>query len=555
MKHSFLSRCLGIILLTGTLLSPFSWLNAQDLKPVSNSYIIKNATVVQSPGTTLQGAHVLIEDGLITAVGTNISVPVDAVEVEGDSLVVYAGFIDGLSHAGLPEPKRRERPDVKDPGNPPDEIAGITPYKDVREILAPEDKSVSSLRELGFTATHTVPYGNMLPGKGAIILLGGPADAMIFRENASLFSQFEGARGVYPNTLIGVMAKYRELYTQARYAKNDAVRYASTGTGMRRPANDRVLEAFYPVIDGKMPVVFMASGVKDVHRAMMLRDELGFNLVLAGVKQSWDVADAIKSNNVPLFLSLDLPEWKDEKRDSTLTGEEAAEYAGLYDRKQDVLGKYYTQVSSLSQMNIPFGFSTAGLKTSDFRKTILKMKEQGTTDDQLLAALTVAPARLLGLSRVMGTVEAGKMANLVVSDKNFFEEDAQVRYVFVEGTKYTMENKPKKKAGNGDKAFSPVGRWTFSADPGGAPATGVLEFSTQGDDLIGTMSYDQGGTTFDLSDVSLTGNTITFNVIVTDGGQNLSFTSTLTFDGDEYSGTVSSPQTGSFPINGKKIPE
>ncbi len=557
MKQTYLSRRINswFLLCALLLLFSFSGVKAQELKPVSNTYIIKNATVVQAPGRTLEGAHVLIRDGLISAVGKDLTVPVDAQVVEGDSLVVYAGFIDGLSHAGLEEPKRQERPNVDDPGNPPNEIAGITPYTDVRELLSGTDKSISSLRGVGFTVSHTVPYGNMLPGKGAIILLGDSKEgALIFRENASLYSQFQGARGVYPNTLIGVMAKYRELYTQAKYALNDAARYASQGAGMQRPANDRVLEAFYPVIQGTMPVAFQTEGVKDVHRAITLQEDLGFKLILMGVKQSWDVAENIKSKNLPLFLSLDLPEWKDEPKDSTLTGAEAEEYENLYNRKQDILKKYYSQPAMLNGQSIVFGFTTNGMKTGDFHKNLLKMKEQGATEDVLLAALTTSPASLLGLSKWLGTVDAGKMANLVVTDKNYFEEDAAIRYVFVEGKKYDFEAKPKKSSEKSDE-ISPLGKWTFSADPGGAPATGTIVFKKENGEFTGVMNYDQGGTSYDLTDVTFDGSTLKFGVIIVDGGQEFSLTGTLDFSSDSYTGTVSSPQIGSFPINGEKIPE
>jgi hypothetical protein len=530
---------------------------SQSLKPVSGSYAIENARVVQGPGRIIEGANVIIRDGLITAVGKGVAIPVDAQRVKGDSLVVYAGFIDGLSHAGLEEPKRGERPNVKDPGNPPNDIAGITPYTDVRELLNASDKSVEQLRNIGFTVSHTVPYGNMLPGKGAIILLGGNDESsMVLKENASLFSQLEGARGVYPNTLIGVMAKYRELYTQAKLAKNDLSTYASVGAGMNRPATNRVLESFFPVIDGRMPVVFRAESILDVHRVLMLRDELGFNLILAGVKQTWDIRDLIKSRNLPLFVSLDMPEWKEEKKDSTLTGDEAKEYEALFNRKQDILKQYYSQTAALSNASIPYGFSTLGLKTGEFHKNLLKMKEQGATEDQLLAALTTSPASLLGLSKTMGTVDVGKMANLVVTDKNYFEKDAAVRYVFVEGAKYEMEAKSKAKEKKGSEAVDPVGSWSFTADPQtGDVATGTITISGAPGDYKGSMRYDQGGSSFDLSDVTYEGNILTFTVVITDGGQQLAFDGSLTMMQDSFEGTVTSSQLGAFPITGERKPE
>src|SRR5690606_2035971 len=159
------------------------------------------------PGRKLEKATVIVDDGLITAVGQGIAVPGDAVVIKGDSLFVYAGFIDGLSHAGVPEPKeeRRERP--ADPGNPTPEYARITPERDVRDVIKPDDKSIEELRALGFTAAHVVPYGRMLPGSGAVILLSGDkTDRMILGSQSSMYSTLHGAPRAYPATVIAVMA-------------------------------------------------------------------------------------------------------------------------------------------------------------------------------------------------------------------------------------------------------------------------------------------------------------------------------------------------------------
>src|ERR1043165_1791703 len=140
---------------------------AQEEKPVApggRSYALTNATIIQAPGRKIEKATVVMKDGLITAVGTGITVPSDAIVIKADSLFVYAGFIDGLSRAGVTKPpkdEKQERP--KDPGNPPADRAGITPQNDVRNWLNPNDKSVEELRNLGFTVSQVVPYGNFLP--------------------------------------------------------------------------------------------------------------------------------------------------------------------------------------------------------------------------------------------------------------------------------------------------------------------------------------------------------------------------------------------------------
>jgi hypothetical protein len=119
----------------------------RELAPVSRTYAITNATVVQGPGRKMEQATVVVKDGLITAVGKNISIPPEAIVIKGDSLHIYAGFIDGLSRTGVIKPKEetnRERP--KDPGNPTPEVAGINPQNDVRTALNPGDKSVEEMR-------------------------------------------------------------------------------------------------------------------------------------------------------------------------------------------------------------------------------------------------------------------------------------------------------------------------------------------------------------------------------------------------------------------------
>ena len=117
-----------------------SWVSAQDekeLAPVSKTYTITNATVIQSPGKKIERGNVVFRNGIITAVGKDAAAPAGSIVIKGDSLYVYAGFIDGLSHAGVVKPKEdspRER--AKDPGNPTPERAGITPQNDVRNHWA-----------------------------------------------------------------------------------------------------------------------------------------------------------------------------------------------------------------------------------------------------------------------------------------------------------------------------------------------------------------------------------------------------------------------------------
>ena len=286
----------------------------QELAPVTRTYAITNVNIIQAPGRKIDMGTVIIKDGLIRAVGKGIAIPSDAIVIKADSMYVYAGFIDGMTRAGVNRPKEENLPRVKDPGNPTPERAGINPTNDVRYALNPADKSLEELRSLGFTAAQVVPYGNLLPGQGALVLTSGKtADEMLLAGRSSLYSELTGAQTVYPATLLGVMATWRDLYRKAVNAKNYEALYASNRAGLERPVSDRNLEAFYPVIDQKQPVIFRAERVLDVSHVLTLKKDLGFQAVVADVKDGWPMINAIKSSGTKPFLSLDLP--KEVKKD------------------------------------------------------------------------------------------------------------------------------------------------------------------------------------------------------------------------------------------------
>lgn len=555
-------RKLLFLLLAGIL--PFSiYGQGEEIAPVTSTYAITNVNIIQAPGRKIEMGTVVLKNGIIQAVGKSVAIPPDAKIIKADSMYLYAGFIDGLSQVGVQKPKDEEDKDVDDPGNPPNEVAGIQPDRDVRSFLDPSDKSLEDFRKLGFTAAHVVPHGRMLPGSGAIVLLAGNTpDEMVYRSEVSLFSQLRGAPGVYPNTVIGVMAKYRDLYRNASYAKSYADRYnANNGQGMKRPTSDRVLEAFYPVIDKKRPVAFKAEEVLDIHRVLTLKNDLGFNLILGEVKQGWDVADKIKSSGAKVFLSLDLPEMEDEKEEAdSIKAEEKKpmteaekEEQRLKERQKEMIMKYYQQPALMRSKGIAFGFSTLESKSKDIKGNLNKLVAQGLGEDAALAALTTSPAELLGLSSTMGTVDQGKIANLVISDKPYFDEKSSVKMVFVDGKLFEYADKPKKKKSGED--VNPSGNWTYSTETPQGSGSGTIKINGEPGDLSGTLTSSFSGDDSELYDVTINGNELSFSFTITTGGTTLTVSVLVTIDGDTFEGTMTAGQYGSFPIEGERTPE
>ncbi|MEZ4702607.1 MAG: amidohydrolase family protein [Rhodothermales bacterium] len=549
-----------LILATPAAAQPGQASNPQEaLPPVTRTYAIVNARIVQAPGREIPRGTVLVRDGLIAAVGANVAVPFDAERIPGDSLVVYAGFIDGLSNAGIPQPKREDNSGPVSRANPPDDKAGIQPERFAHAMIDPADKSIADLRNAGFTAAHVVPHGNMLPGSGAVILLAGAsAREMVLVPDASMFFQFDGARRMYPATPMGVMAKFRQLYREAERRKQIETLYAANSRGIARPEYDPVHYAFFPVIDRDKPVFVYADNALEIYRAFRLQEALGFPLILGGIYQAFDAMDQLAAHNVPMFLTLKLPKEDDKKGkgDSvSVAGFDPAFRAAGYadveketknlEARQEIFRRQYIRAAAdLHDAGLVFGFSTKDVKPADIHKNLRKMVAAGLPEETALAALTTDAARMLDLSDNLGTVETGKIANLVVADGPLFAEKTALELVFVDGVKYKVEA-PRAEANGrrgGSERPSAVGSWRFVAES--ANLRGVIAITGTADNLEGTIEAE-GLTLRTLQNVTLDGETLRFEFSLEDMG---ALKAVLTIDGDALDGAFESETAGSMPV-------
>lgn len=537
------------------------------MQAVSQTYALTGATIVQAPGKQMEGGTVLIKDGLIISVGTNVDIPGEAQVIKVDSMFIYSGFIDGLSHTGIPKPKaeqaqqgrsRGRRQSRSDSANPPNKDAGIQPEREVKDLLDPKESSIENLRKQGFTTAHVVPRGRMLPGTGSIVLLNGSSpDNMVYSSSTSLFGQFTTASGVYPNTLMGIMAKWRNLYRQAELAQAHESAYASNPAGMKRPAYDRVIQAFYPTINGERPVFFKAEKALEAYRALALAEDLGFSIVLTGLQQGWDLTSKLQSSNIPVFLSLDLPKEpkapkdKEEEKAEDMT-ELEKETEALTKRKLEAYKQSCAQAATFAQAGIPFGLSTEGAKVKDIQSNLRNMIKHGLSEEAALAALTTHPAQILGVSNVMGTVEPGKIANLVISDKSYFAEKSNVRYVFVEGVKHEIEKPKPKKKGTGPATVKAIGTWSYTVETPQGTAGGQIVIKGEEGNYSGTISNEMMPGEQELSDVDVAGNELSFSFSFTDDGQTISIQVTGTIEESDMEGTMELGGFGEAPFEAQR---
>ncbi len=179
------------------------------------------------------------------------------------------------------------------------------------------------------------------------------------------------------------------------------------------------------------------------------------------------------------------------------------------------------------------------------------MVKAGLTEDQALAALTTNAAEILGLADRLGTIDNGKIANLVISDKPYFNEKAKVRYVFVDGQPFKQEVKEAKKSDGKTEIRSTVNIET----PQGKNSN-VVTFTKDGNGYVGKVSGGMIQTPIDLKKVELDGTSLKYSYSFSMGGsQQITVEVDATVEGDSYTGTATAGTFGSFPLEAKKDPK
>lgn len=564
-----MKKYLLIIFLLAPLISIIA--QSSEIPQITNKYLIRNANVIVKPGQLQAATSVLIEDGVISKVGADIKPPFDAQIIDADSMYIYAGFIAGLSHIGVPTAdKPKDLPKIKDPGNPPNDRAGITPDVSLRDVLSVKEKSINAYRKQGITLSHSVPKGRMLPGKGSLIILNGATvDDMLIAEDVSLFATLKGASGMYPGTVMAVMAKYRELFRQANLAASHEKTYKSKTAGTKRPSYDKSVKALYPVISKALPVFFSVENTRDIQRAMRLQKELDFEIIPSEVKQGWYNIDKLK--NQPILLSLDLPKEikedkketkKDEKKEKDLKkdkkekkkDDESAESKMFKAKKKKSYDQYLGQAKLLKEEGIDFSFSLLNTKAGDVHKNLSRLVENGLSEDVALAAMTTNPAKTLGIDDIAGTIEKDKLANLVITTKPYFDKKSKIKYVFVEGAKFEFEVKEKKKTSSDSTATNDLsGNYTYMIEIPGMSSGGKLLLTKNEGSYTAVVSSEQSpNEPTTVEDIEPDGNNLNFDFEVNAQGMTMKVNMSVEFDEDTFEGKVSVGEFGSFPVTGEK---
>ena len=408
-------------------------------------FAIQNARIVTGTGQVIEGGTIVVSNGLIAGVGAQVTIPSEAWVIDGTELTVYPGLIDALGDLGLkggapPAPNagraggppaggsRQREPAAKGPEDRP----STTSWKCAADEIKTDDKRLESWRNAGFTSAVTVPREGILPGQAAFINLAGERPReMVVETPVALKTSLDPPGGFrsFPGSLFGVMAYLKQVFADADHYKTAWSIYGANPNGVERPTYDRSLEPLIRAKTDGWPVLIPAQWSKEIKRAIKLGDELGVQTVIYGGHQGYDALDVLKEKKVPVLVSL---EWPEPSKDADPEAEESLRVLRLRDRAPST-------PAAFQESGIQFAFYSGGLKNpKDIIKKAGKAVDAGLSKDAALQALTQNAADIFGVGDRLGSLSKGKIANLMVTDGDLFDEDTKVKLVFVDGRKYPV---------------------------------------------------------------------------------------------------------------------
>jgi imidazolonepropionase-like amidohydrolase len=528
-------------------------------------YAIRDAQIVTGTGKTIQKCTIVFRDGLIVDVGESAHIPADARVIDGSGLTVYPGLIDGYTNLGMTPPpaatpapaapgqgRQAARPVQTAPVAQQEEQAHGDPSLQAADEVKPGGTAIEAERSTGVTAALASPNQGIFAGQSALVnLAGDEAARMVVRAPVALTVQFRtsaGFFGIYPNSLMGTVAFIRQTFYDAVHYRDEQSRYDRVKRGVARPEHDKRLAALLPALKGELPVLFVANSDLDIRRALMIADEFHLKPIIQGALTGYRVADLLASSKVPVILSVNYP-----KRSADLPQDVEEPLRVLRERAEAPAGP-----SKLAAAGIKFAFSSAGLGPADFMINIRKAIESGLSKDAALKALTLSAAEILGASDQLGTLETGKIANLVVTSGDLFDRAPKLRYVFIDGNEIELK-KPEPPARGGGPGAPGTGRGA-AADPSGTWRISVhtpqgdhdvnLTVSRQGNAITGTLQGPEGPS--QIRNATLEGNRLRFEVTINVGGDSLECVFSGMIEGDSIAGAITAGSMGSFDFSGAR---
>jgi imidazolonepropionase-like amidohydrolase len=527
------------------------------------AFAISQARIVPVSGPIIERGTVVVSDGLISAVGAQVQVPPDAWMIDGKGLTVYPGLIDTLTDLGLttgaapatgaagsdgPRPGGGIGGGTGTPATPPSrgprDRPQSTPWVQAADEIRTDDQRLERWRNAGFTTALTAPKTGIFPGQGAVINLAGERRGdLIVASPATMQVNLQtaggGFGGGFPGSLMGVVAYVRQVYLDVQHDADARRQYETSPRGVGRPDYDRALRAVAEAQAANRPVLMPATTTVQIARALDLAQELKLRPVLYGVHEGYAAADRFAARKATALVSLKWPE-KDTNADPD--AEEPLRVLRMRDRAPST-------PAAFEKAGVKFAFYSDGAQPQDLLKAARKALDAGLAADAAIKALTLDAADILGVGNRLGSIEPGKIANLVITDGDLFAEKTKVKLVFIDGRKFEAREPVRPTdatTSTAGPAVTMTGKWTLSVTTPQGPQQATADLTMAAD---GTLSGSFTGTTGVSAITSglLSGPRFTFTTNVQTRTETIVVTFTGTLEGNSIKGTFSTGQySGEF---------
>jgi len=430
-----LKLALTVVMLAATAAAqqPGNPTNQQGVTPPRGTYVIRNARIITVSGADIENGSIVIRDGKIEAVGTSVNVPAGAQSIDGHGLSVYPGMIDAGTSMGLVEVPQGANGTVDT-----SEVGEFNPNSRAIIAVNPHSAHIGVARVEGITNVVSAPTGGLISGQATLInLLGTSPKEMAVVPNAALVINYPrlgggggGGFGGFQqqvNLADALTAGERQL-EQIRKMLRDGEAYGrardayAKDSSLPRPDINVVLEALVPYVRGQQPVIFRADREAEIRGAIKFAEEMKLKPIILGGDDAWKVASLLKEKNVPVIL----------------TG-----IFGLPGREDDPYDVLYESASKLQQAGVRFCISSGdpGAEARNLPMYAGMASAYGLSKADALKAVTLYPAQIMNVADRLGSIEVGKMANLVVTDGDLLEIRTHIHYLFIDGRKVQLTSR------------------------------------------------------------------------------------------------------------------
>lgn len=413
-------------------------------------YAIRGAKIVTAAGAPIAAATVVIRGGMIEAVGTSVNVPTDATLIDGTGMTVYPGLIDMGTAAGLDA-----APPAAPATFPTTEAAErwkrgviLRPELEAARVLRPDAPELSRFAATGVTTVLATPTSGLFKGQSALVNVSAPLDEpqigsvadprkglQVVRTPVALHVSLaltggRGGGGGYPVSLLGSIAFVRQSFLDAQHQQLEQQRYERLKTGVTRPIFDPSLDAIQPALARKVPVAFEAELAREILRSLNMAKEFKLDPVITGAREADQVIPDLKAQNARVIYNLNF-----EARSRALPPDADEPVRELRARAQAP-----KTPAALDKNGVLFAFSSEGIQQPrDFVRNAARAVKEGLSSDAAVRALTINAAKIAGAGDRLGSIEKGKIANVIVTDGDLFEDRTRVVHVFIDGRKVDPE--------------------------------------------------------------------------------------------------------------------